>query len=57
MQEPFHEVRAEKTLYKVYHQCVEEFFMPKKDTWYENSRAAYTYKRRGCFRTMYPFSA
>ncbi len=42
MQEPFHEARAEKTLYKVYHQCVEEFFMPKKDTWYENSRAAYT---------------
>ncbi len=42
MQEPFHEARAEKTLYKVYHQCVEEFFMPKRDTWYENSRAAYT---------------
>lgn len=30
MQEPFQEARAEKTLYNVYHQCIEEFFMPKK---------------------------
>ncbi|MCP6681214.1 DUF3907 family protein [Bacillus nakamurai] len=42
IQEPFQEASAEKMLFKVYHQCVEEFFMPKKDTWYENSRAAYT---------------
>lgn len=42
MQEPFQEARAEKTLYNVYHQCIEEFFMPKKDTWCENSRASYT---------------
>ncbi|MCY8909419.1 DUF3907 family protein [Bacillus atrophaeus] len=40
--EPFQDKRAENTLYKVYHQCIEEFFMPKKDTWFENSRAAYT---------------
>ncbi|MDF1507667.1 YpuI family protein [Robertmurraya sp. DFI.2.37] len=33
---------AEKTLYRIYHQCVEEFFQPKSDAWFEDSRAAYT---------------
>lgn len=40
----FHKAAAEKTLYKVYHQCVEEFFSPKSDAWYEDSRSAYTGK-------------
>jgi hypothetical protein len=40
--EPFQKAAAEKTLYKIYHQCIEEFFSPKNDAWYENSRSAYT---------------
>lgn len=40
--EPFSKQTAEQVLYKVYHQCVEEFFSPKTDVWYENSRSAYT---------------
>lgn len=42
--EPFQKPAAEKTLYRVYHQCIEEFFSPKNDAWYEDSRAAYTGK-------------
>jgi type IV secretory pathway VirB4 component len=42
--EEFPKGAAEKTLYKIYHQCVEEFFSPKYDQWYEDSRAAYTGK-------------
>ncbi|MBM7693167.1 hypothetical protein JOC77_002607 [Peribacillus deserti] len=38
----FHKVAAEKILYKVYHQVIEEFFSPKTDSWYEDSRSAYT---------------
>lgn len=41
-QEPFQGAAAERTLYQIYHRCIEEFFTPKKDTWYEDSRAAYT---------------
>jgi hypothetical protein len=40
--EPFQKAAAEKTLYKIYHQCIEEFFSPKNDAWFENSRSAYT---------------
>ncbi len=40
--EVFHKGAAEKTLYKIYHQCIEEFFSPKNDAWYEDSRSAYT---------------
>ncbi|MBM7651492.1 YpuI family protein [Neobacillus cucumis] len=40
--EPFQKAAAEKTLYKIYHQCIEEFFSPKNDSWFENSRSAYT---------------
>ncbi|WP_413309070.1 YpuI family protein [Bacillus sp. 1P10SD] len=40
--EPFQKAAAEKTLYKIYHQCIEEFFSPKNDAWYEDSRSAYT---------------
>ncbi|HYK74904.1 MAG TPA: DUF3907 family protein, partial [Pseudoneobacillus sp.] len=47
---PFPKALAEKILYKIYHQCIEEFFSPKSDVWYENSRAAYTGKNAICFR-------
>lgn len=40
--EPFPKSAAEKTLYKIFHQCIEEFFSPKNDAWFENSRSAYT---------------
>ncbi|MFB6465949.1 YpuI family protein [Cytobacillus sp. Hz8] len=40
--ETFPKGAAEKTLYKIYHQCIEEFFTPKNDAWYEDSRSAYT---------------
>ncbi|MDN3016652.1 YpuI family protein [Paenibacillus sp. BSR1-1] len=40
--EPFQKAAAEKTLYKIYHNCIEEFFAPKNDAWFENSRSAYT---------------
>ncbi|MFL6517094.1 MAG: DUF3907 family protein, partial [Bacillus sp. (in: firmicutes)] len=39
---PFQKGAAEKTLYKIYHQCIEEFFSPKNDAWFEDSRSAYT---------------
>lgn len=47
---PFPKQIAEKTLYKIYHQVIEEFFSPKSDVWYEDSRAAYTGKNAICFR-------
>lgn len=40
----FQKAAAEKTLYRIYHQCIEEFFAPKNDAWYEDSRSAYTGK-------------
>lgn len=40
--ESFRKPAAEKTLYGIYHQCIAEFFAPKADIWYEDSRAAYT---------------
>lgn len=40
--DPFQKAAAEKILYKIYHQCIEEFFSPKNDAWYEDSRSAYT---------------
>ncbi|WML47654.1 DUF3907 family protein [Neobacillus sp. PS3-34] len=42
--EPFQKAAAEKTLYRIFHQCIEEFFSPKNDAWYEDSRSAYTGK-------------
>jgi hypothetical protein len=32
---------AKKTLRGIYHRCVLEFYFPKNDSWYENSRASY----------------
>lgn len=40
----FPKAAAEKTLYRIYHQCIEEFFSPKNDVWFEDSRSAYTGK-------------
>ncbi|WP_223702468.1 YpuI family protein [Sutcliffiella deserti] len=42
--EPFRKSAAEKVLYNIYHQCIEEFFAPRNDAWYEDSRSAYTGK-------------
>jgi hypothetical protein len=42
--DPFQKAAAEKTLYRIYHQCIVEFFSPKNDAWYEDSRSAYTGK-------------
>ncbi|ADH99687.1 YpuI family protein [Salisediminibacterium selenitireducens] len=49
--EKFRKTAAEKTLFWVFHQCVEEFFQPHYDVWYEDSRAAYTGKNAIHFRT------
>ncbi|WP_409297992.1 DUF3907 family protein [Peribacillus sp. SCS-26] len=38
----FHKAAAERILYRVYHQVIDEFFSPKTDVWYEDSRSAYT---------------
>ncbi|MFS0656401.1 DUF3907 family protein [Bacillus sp. 179-C3.3 HS] len=43
-QHTFPQEAAQQTLYRIYHQCVEEFFAPTLDTWYEDSRSAYTGK-------------
>ncbi|PYZ94451.1 hypothetical protein CR194_02655 [Salipaludibacillus keqinensis] len=52
--ENFRKSAAEKTLYWIFHQCVEEFFQPHFDIWYEDSRAAYTGKNAIRFRTEVP---
>jgi hypothetical protein len=54
--EPFIKGAAEKTLYKIYHQCIEEFFSPRYDLWYEDSRSAYTGKNSILFRQEPPES-
>lgn len=46
----FSKPAAEKTLYRIYYQCIEEFFSPKSDAWYEDSRSAYTGKNAIKFR-------
>jgi hypothetical protein len=51
--EPFRKNGAERTLFKIYHQVIAEFFSPKNDYWYENSRSAYTGKNAITF-TMTP---
>lgn len=54
--EPFPKAVAEKTLYRIYHQCIEEFFSPKNDAWFEDSRSAYTGKNSIKFRKETPES-
>ncbi len=48
----FRKVAAEKTLFWIYHNCVEEFFNPRIENWYEDSRAAYT--GRNAIKFAYP---
>jgi hypothetical protein len=54
--EPFPKPAAEKTLYRIYHQCIDEFFSPKNDAWFENSRSAYTGKNSIKFQEEVPGS-
>ncbi|MBM4762171.1 DUF3907 family protein [Bacillus sp. B15-48] len=54
--QPFAKAAAEKTLYRVYTHCIEEFFAPKNDVWYEDSRSAYTGKNAIKFRENVPVS-
>ncbi|MEH6990908.1 YpuI family protein [Cytobacillus firmus] len=54
--DPFQKGAAEKTLYRIYHQCIEEFFSPKNDAWFENSRSAYTGKNSIQFHDEVPDS-
>lgn len=54
--EIFNKAAAEKTLYKIYHQCIDEFFSPKGDFWYEDSRSAYTGKNSIKFHLEVPES-
>jgi hypothetical protein len=54
--EPFRRSAAEKVLYNIYHQCIEEFFSPKNDAWYEDSRSAYTGKNSIQFHDTPPES-
>lgn len=52
----FNKAAAEKTLYRVYHQCIEEYFSPKSDRWFEDSRSAYTGKNSIKFHQSVPDS-
>lgn len=52
--ENFRKSAAEKTLFWIFHQCVEEFFQPHYDIWFEDSRAAYTGKNAIRFRSEVP---
>ncbi|WP_216830431.1 DUF3907 family protein [Alkalihalobacterium elongatum] len=52
----FRKAAAEKTLYWVYHNCIEEFFNPRIDNWYEDSRSAYTGKNAIKFTKAVPDS-
>ncbi|MBM7701673.1 DUF3907 family protein [Metabacillus iocasae] len=54
--EPFRKAAAEKTLYRIYHQCIEEFFNPKHDLWFEDSRSAYTGRNSIKYRFVPPTS-
>ncbi|SEM86583.1 Protein of unknown function [Mesobacillus persicus] len=54
--QPFSKAAAEKTLYRIYNHCIEEFFSPKSDAWYEDSRSAYTGKNSIKFREGIPMS-
>ncbi len=54
--EPFRKSAAEQTLYRIYHKCILEFFFPKDDIWYEDSRALYTGKNSIQFHATPPTS-
>ncbi|MBM7094723.1 MULTISPECIES: DUF3907 family protein [Alteribacter] len=50
----FREAAAKKTMYWIFHKCVEAFFQPRLDGWYEDSRAAYSGKSSIRFRSVPP---
>jgi hypothetical protein len=52
--EPFRKAAAEQTLYRIYHSCIAEYFAPKSDGWYEDSRSAYTGRNSIKFRQTPP---
>ncbi|MDG4656050.1 DUF3907 family protein [Ectobacillus antri] len=54
MSVPFRKQAAERILYKIYHQVIAEFFSPKNDCWFENSRSAYTGKNAIAFPRQAP---
>lgn len=54
--DPFQKGAAEKTLYRIYHQCIVEFFSPKNDAWFEDSRSAYTGRNSIKFYKVVPES-
>ncbi|MDQ0269295.1 YpuI family protein [Cytobacillus purgationiresistens] len=54
MSDQFQRGAAEKTLYRLYHHCIEEFFSPRNDAWFENSRSAYTGKNSIRFHKEVP---
>ncbi|MDP4083815.1 MAG: YpuI family protein [Bacillota bacterium] len=54
--DPFQKAAAEKTLYRIYHQCIVEFFSPKNDAWFEDSRSAYTGRNSIKFYKVVPES-
>ncbi|WP_071460017.1 DUF3907 family protein [Bacillus massilinigeriensis] len=54
--DPFSKAAAEKTLYKIYYQVIEEFYSPKTDAWFEDSRSAYTGKNAIKYRGAAPES-
>ncbi|PGT83760.1 DUF3907 family protein [Bacillus sp. AFS040349] len=39
---------------KIYYQCIERFFHPKNDTWFEDSRCSYTNSEMIVFRQAAP---
>ncbi|KKI93105.1 hypothetical protein WQ54_06260 [Bacillus sp. SA1-12] len=48
------EVSTKQLLYKVYHQCIERYFQPKNDVWFEDSRSSYTGTNTIIFRKTPP---
>ncbi|UOQ42662.1 YpuI family protein [Halobacillus salinarum] len=52
----FKKKSAERTLYRIYHKCIHEFFSPKEDPWYENSRAVYVGKSSLTYHDVPPES-
>ncbi|MEH7181386.1 YpuI family protein [Neobacillus vireti] len=53
---PFQKAAAEKILFRIFHHCIEEFFSPKNDAWFEDSRSAYTGKNSIKFYKSVPAS-
>ncbi|MGM0751318.1 MAG: DUF3907 family protein [Bacillota bacterium] len=39
--EPFQKGAAERILYKIYHKCIEEYYSPRYNLWFEDRRISY----------------